>query len=146
MNSSKIVAGEYVTNPDFNPTGASLSDPIASSRGIPPLVLNISGAWNSNWNPAGVAVFKNWLDRLIVGAWDIDNLASGKSDSVLIDIGLPLQDVVVGGNSKTLKTLVAYYVECLDSKLDVNATGGLAQANMYGEYFGFPTASFSNIC
>ncbi len=151
MDSRKVVTNSgvtrYVAHPEFNPSGAAnnpVADPVLPNgkRGIPTLNIDIASSWNSAWpTPAVQAIFQDWLNSLMMGKWDVDNLASGIPDSLFIDAGLPLQATPDG---KLLKAMVAYYVECLDGKLDVNAAGGTAQANMFGpaNLYARPTAVF----
>lgn len=128
--------GTVQSHPQFtggNP-GASYSSPN--------LVLDLSNvtltagtAMGGNWNPAGWQTFETWLNSLTLGPWDVDNDNDGIRESVFVDPGLPFETSKEG---KLLKALVAYYVDDLDSKIDVNATSSLAQAD---EPSAYPTGS-----
>lgn len=90
------------------------------------LSFDIPNNWTTQWPAVGYPQFEQWLNFLTTGPWDVDNDGDGIMDSMWTDIGMPLQ---TSADGKLLKALVAYYVEDLDSKLDVNATGNIAQAN-----------------
>ncbi|MBX3422563.1 MAG: hypothetical protein KF752_13500 [Pirellulaceae bacterium] len=108
----------YVSHPQFKP----------SKQGIGVLQVNPGDNWNEK--------FKDWVEKLTAtddeDQWDVDNTGDGLADSIWMDIGFPLQRTPDG---KLLKALVAYYVDDLDGKIDVNAAGGNAQANWYAEAF-----------
>ncbi|MCR9295979.1 MAG: hypothetical protein NXI32_24960 [bacterium] len=114
----------YLSNPEFTGgnVGSALSSPNLN------LVLSNWGQWSTQgWGTVSQpGPFRLWLNALTQGPWDVDNNSDGIYDSVFVDAGLPLESSADG---KLLKALVAYYVEDLDSKLDVNATGNLAQAD-----------------
>ncbi|MFN3190238.1 MAG: hypothetical protein ACE361_06905 [Aureliella sp.] len=111
-------------NPEF--TG---SNP-GSAFSTPTLRLDIPNNWASNW-PAQWPVFEQWLNSLTLGPWDVDNNGDGLTDSLFVDAGLPLETSPEG---KLLKAMVAYYVDDLDSKLDINATGSSVQADEPSAY------------
>jgi hypothetical protein len=93
--------------------------------------------WNSGWpSPQGLQAFINWLNVMTLGPWDVDNDSDGLRDSIWLDIGLPLQ---TSPDGKLLKALVAYYVDDLDKRLDVNATGSWALAGIGGMQGSLPT-------
>ena len=115
------------SNPEF--TGGN----VGSAYSTPNLVLNLSGVnttagqpMGANWPTVGWPAFESWLNSLTLGPWDVDNDNDGVNDSVFVDAGLPFETSKEG---KLLKALVAYYVDSLDSKLDINAVGSLAQAD-----------------
>lgn len=97
---------------------------------IPTLRMDLPNTWNANIlltdSASPPSNFRAWLTALIGGPWDVDNNSDGIADSVWLDIGLPLQQTPDG---KLLKALVAYYVDDMDGKLDINASGGTAQAS-----------------
>ncbi len=98
-----------------------------STSAIPALSLNLGGSW-ANWtsgSPSPFAEFMSWLRFLSSGPWDVDNNGDGLNDSVWVDIDLPL---ITSSDGKLLKMMCAYYIEDLDSRLDVNAVGNLAQS------------------
>ncbi len=120
--------------PYLNQQGVYSKNPKFATDGIG--TLNVD-----DWDADDKIAFKRWVDSLIgvpgipttPKSWDVDNNTDGLADSIWMDIGLPLQRTPDG---KLLKALVAYYVDDLDSKLDVNAAGGTAQANsLDGEAF-----------
>ncbi len=117
----------FSRNPQF--TGGN-GGSITSS---PSLVVNMAGSWdqtrwsNVYWGTATApGIFQQWVNSLVLGPWDVDSDLDGVADALLMDPGLPLETAPDG---KLLKVLVSYYVDDLDSKLDVNATGSLAQVN-----------------
>ncbi len=120
INVTMPTLGTYNSHPVF-----SGSNPSAGSQ----LSFTVSSPWNTNWPTQGLPAFNNWLSFLTSGPWDIDNNGDGIMDSVWMDIDIPLQPSSEG---KLLKALVSYYVDDLDSRLDVNATGSAAQANLGG--------------
>jgi hypothetical protein len=120
----------YTTNPTFT-SGVASAPPNPSTR----LVFSVTGSWNTNWPTQGLPAFTAWLRFLTTGPWDVDNDGDGAKDSVWIDIDLPLQSSPEG---KLLKALVAYYVDDLDGKIDVNASGSVVQTNVAG-YYNRPT-------
>ncbi len=61
----------------------------------------------------------------ILDSWDVDNNGDGVRDSVWTDAGSPLIQTPTG---KLIKPLVAYMVEDLGGRVNVNLTGNLAQA------------------
>jgi hypothetical protein len=76
-------------------------------------------AMSANMTAAAVA------QALINGtAWDVDNDGDGITDSIWIDIGLPIKRSPQG---KLYKPLVAIMCRDLDGRLNVNAHGNLAQ-------------------
>ncbi len=116
----------------LNPAGSSFSHPsfTGSNNGaVTQLSFTIDNNWSTDWPSIGYPQFVQWLNFLTTGPWDVDNDGDGVMDSLWVDIGMPLQ---TSADGKLLKALVAYYVEDLDSKLDINATGNIAQAN-YGD-------------
>lgn len=110
----------YRSNPEF--TGSNFSSNPPQLR----MVLNDWQAWpTQGWGTAtSPGAFRRWIMALTQGPWDVDNNLDGIYDSVFVDAGLPLETSAEG---KLLKAMVAYYVEDLDGKIDVNATGNLAQ-------------------
>ncbi len=119
--------GSYSTHPTF--TGSNIGGPGA----IPTLAVNIPSSWSTNWGATGLPAFITWLNWLTAGPWDVDNDSDGTTDSVWVDVGLPFQ---TSPDGQLLKALVAYYVEDLDSKLDLNATGSYAQTGAVPPYSG----------
>lgn len=124
--------GPYVTHGSF--TGGNTS-PAAQ------LKFNVTGNW-SNWAVQGLPNFLTWCDYLIRGPWDVDNDADGVMDSVWVETNLPLQ---TSADGKLLKAMVAYYVDDLDSRIDVNAAGSAAQANLATSLFGQPSTRPPNM-
>lgn len=96
--------------------------------GIKPLVIVSPNNWGTYWSTTGRFIFKAWLDQITAGTWDVDNDGDGVNDSVWTNIGLPLQRTADG---KLLMALVAYHIEDLDGKIDINAAGSTTQANNY---------------
>ena len=117
------VPGGIVTNPTF-----TAGNPATS------LMLNVGSPWNANW-PAAYPAFRNWLNFLTNGEWDVDNDGDTIKDGIWMDLGMQLQ---TSADGKLLKALVSYYVDDLDSRIDINAAGSVQQANMVGIY-DFPT-------
>lgn len=100
---------------------------------IPLLRMDLPDEWDPNILLSDSLLppqrnFRAWLTALIGGPWDVDNNNDGTLDSIWMDIGLPLQRTSDG---KLLKALVSYYVDDLDGKLDINASGGTAQASIH---------------
>lgn len=60
------------------------------------------------------------------GSFDVDNDNDGTADSIWLDPGLP---VLTGANGRHVKRLAAIMVRELDSRLNVNAHGSLAQVS-----------------
>ncbi len=129
----QVPSGTYVTNPSFS--GGN-----AGAVGRTPQLNMTVGSW-ANWPNGGWPVFQQWLNFLTLGPWDVDNDLDGTLDSVWVDAGLPLE---TSADGTLLKALVSYYVMDLDNKLDINATGNIAQSNRRGRvpvdpnWFGFP--------
>ncbi len=73
-----------------------------------------------------------------LAAWDVDNDGDGITDSIWIDIGLPIKRSPDG---KLYKPLVAILCRDLDGRLNVNAHGNLAQLDP--TYTGQVTGSFA---
>ena len=119
--------GGLVTNPTFT-AGSSTST----------LMLNVGNPWNTNW-PTALPAFTAWLNFLTQGPWDVDNDGDTIADGVWMDLGMPLQTTADG---KLLKALVSYYVDDLDSRIDINAAGSVQQSNMVG-VFDYPTTPTS---
>ncbi|MCA9141113.1 MAG: hypothetical protein KDB00_30290, partial [Planctomycetales bacterium] len=61
---------------------------------------------------------------LINGPWDIDNDGDGLPDSIWVDFNLP---VVAGPDGKQLKPMVAFLIEDMDGKINVNVHGSYNQ-------------------
>ncbi len=72
------------------------------------------------------AKLQDWLRWMTRGPWDVDNDGDGIMDSVWTDLNLPL---ITSREGKLLKALIAFYIEDMDSKLDINATGNNSQVN-----------------
>ncbi len=70
---------------------------------------------NTNFNPT-------------TGPWDVDNDGDGIADSIWIDPGYPVQTAPDG---KQFKMLAAYLVLDMDSRLNVNAHGNIAQTQTF---------------
>ena len=66
---------------------------------------------------------------LTAGPWDVHNDGDGLNDSIWTDPEFPL---ITSPEGKLLKTLVAYQIEALDGRLDMNATGDVAQTYSTG--------------
>ena len=115
----------YIVNPNF--TGNNPGDYVAGT-GIKTPQLNLTiGNWTNQWpGPPGGPKdqFLNWVRWLVAGPWDVDNDGDALADSVWVDLNLPL---ITSPEGKLLKMLTAYYVEDFDGKLDLNATGNIAQ-------------------
>ncbi len=60
-----------------------------------------------------------------IDSWDVDNDGDGHVDSVWTDPGLPLTEAA---NGQLIKPLVAYMVEDLGGRVNVNLSGNWAQA------------------
>lgn len=114
--------GSYVRHPSF--TGSN----VGAAMRTPQLNFSITGNWNTEWPTIGLPAFQQWVNWLVLGPWDVDNDADGFADSMWVDVGLPLQ---TSPDGQLLKAMVAYYVEDLDSKLDVNATASYAQVDSH---------------
>lgn len=115
----------YTTHPNF-------SAGVLGTR----LDLTVAAPWTTNWPTVGWPTFRNWLNFLTVGPWDVDNNGDGIRDSVWVDIDLPLETSAEGN---LLKALVAYYVDDLDGKIDINAVGNLEQTNSV-QWYAQPTS------
>lgn len=68
----------------------------------------------------------NWPQALVDGPFDVDNDGDGVAESVWIDIGLPVKR---GPDGRMYKPLVAFMVQDLDGRIDINASGTLAHSN-----------------
>ncbi len=80
-------------------------------------------------NPAFPIGQTNWMSALsnasnLQGIWDVDNDGDGVPDSIWIDPGLP---IITTPDGRKVKRLAAIKIIDLDSRLDINATGNLAQ-------------------
>ncbi len=118
MPSTSAVRADGVLKLDYqnftgSNTSSGLNQPIDFAT-VPPgqlrqLVQAIAGAdLNGDGNPD----------------WDVDNNADGIPDSVWVDAGLPLTE---SPNGTLIKPLVAYLVEDLGGRVDVNLAGNLVQ-------------------
>ncbi len=109
----------YVSaNPFFDSNNIALSTAV--------LNLDLGGSW-SNWgsgSPSPRDKFLDWARMLTGGPWDVDTNGDGINDSVWVDLDLPL---ITSPEGKLLKMMAAYYIEDLDSRLDLNAVGNLSQ-------------------
>ena len=123
QSSDPSIPSYAVSNPSFSGSnsGAFSADPAVGNR-IPQ--LNV--IFDSNWGTNGLPVFQSWLRQLTRGPWDVDNDDDGINDSIWTDLNLPL---ITSPEGKLLKALVAFQIEGLDSRLDMNAVGNEAQAN-----------------
>lgn len=128
-----VTGNLYVTHPQF------------TAGAIPTLTMRIPATWDPNILTSdipNISNFQGWVAALTNGPWDVDNDNDGSLDGIWKDIGLPFQRTPDG---RLLKALVSYYVEDLDGKIDVNATGGTAQAGLYATLSGVtaPAGDFS---
>ncbi|MEM7475445.1 MAG: hypothetical protein AAF483_10675 [Planctomycetota bacterium] len=117
--------GPIWRNPQF--TGSNAGSAISTVT----YSLNIGDwdDWPEQWvtSTGAPGPFQQWVNGLVLGPWDVDNDQDGVPDGIWLDPDLPLE---TSPDGKLLKVLVSYYVDDLDSKLDLNATGSLAQANV----------------
>ncbi|MFO1065362.1 MAG: hypothetical protein U0892_15965, partial [Pirellulales bacterium] len=98
---------------------APASKPTYGNRN-PQLVFDWANRNNEQAN------FDAWLRWQTRGSWDVDNDGDGLNDSVWVDLNFPLMTSPEG---KLLKILVAFYIEDMDGKLDLNASGSQFQAS-----------------
>ncbi len=117
-------------NPNFTGSNPGLYSPVADSSRVPQLEIDF-GAWSSS--TVEQTKFEAWIRWLMSGPWDVDNDGDGVTDSNWVDLNLPLMTSPEG---KLLKALVAFYIEDLGGRLDLNATSDMAHAD---------DANFSNI-
>jgi hypothetical protein len=132
----------YERNPEFsggNPGSGFAAPALNMSLGSWADFGNNGGWFNSDGTPGA---FQQWVNALCQGPWDVDNNGDGISDSVWVEAGLPLETSPEG---KLLKALVAFHVEDLDSKLDINAVGNLAQTNDRNFVFGLNDQYSANV-
>ncbi len=61
----------------------------------------------------------------VIDSWDVDTDGDGVVDSVWIDAGLPLNETADG---RLVKPMVAYKIEDLGGRVDINRAGNVAQA------------------
>ncbi len=125
----------YVVRPDNNPNNppfaAVNTNFTGSNRGLYPgpgnfRIPQLNVIYDGNWAASGLPVFLDWVRQLTRGPWDVDNDDDGVNDSIWADPNLPL---VTSPEGKLLKILVAYQIEDLDGRLDMNAVGDLAHSN-----------------
>ncbi len=90
---------------------------------------NASLSGTVNWNVPNAAAVIALAQALAVGPWDVDNDGDGVADSVWVDAGLPL---VTMADGKVVKPMVAYRIEDLGGRLDVNSAGSLAYFSTQG--------------
>lgn len=86
------------------------------TTGTPPHP-NFNGS-NPNYSPTGV----NGAGQST--SWDVDNDGDGIADSIWVDPGLP---IVTTRDGRKYKRLVAYLVQDLDGRINVNVHGNLSQ-------------------
>lgn len=79
---------------------------------------NAAGFPNGDW-AAALANAQN-----VQGIWDVDNDSDGVADSVWIDPGLP---IITTKDGRKVKRLVAVLILDLDSRININVHGNLAQ-------------------
>lgn len=104
------------SNPQFSGSN-SLDFRAAAGARAPQLSID----WSKLPNQGEQDKFEAWIRWLTRGPWDVDNDSEGIRDSVWVDLNFPLMTSPEG---KLLKTLVAFYIEDMDGKLDINAAGG----------------------
>ncbi len=105
-------------------TGGTSFTTVGGALVNPQLQFDWASVNNNPSNPAQEA-FDAWLRWQLRGPWDVDNDADGIKDSIWVDANFPLSTSPEG---KLLKTLVAFYIEDMDGKLDINAAGSQVQA------------------
>lgn len=111
--------GIAMKNPDFSGS-SGLAASFGGGLRSPQLKIN----WGLLPSAAEEANFQAWLRWMTRGPWDVDNDGDGIMDSVWTDLNYPLMTSPEG---KLLKVLVAFYIEDMDSKLDINAAGNSSQ-------------------
>lgn len=82
--------------------------------------------WSNRNNATEQEKYYAWIRWLTRGPWDVDNDGDGVQDSVWVDINMPL---MTSSEGKLLKVLAAFYINDMDSKLDINAAGSQAMAD-----------------
>lgn len=110
------------SNPYF--TGSTKMENI-SGQGARTPQLDLD--WSIRTNATEQEKLNAWLRWLTRGPWDVDNDGDGISDSIWTDINLPL---MTSNEGKLLKVLAAFYINDMDGKLDINASGSQAQADL----------------
>lgn len=107
-------------NPDFSGSNG-LDVAFGGGSRAPQLLLD----WSQVPSTGEQLKFQAWLRWQTRGPWDIDNDGDGVRDSVWTDLNYPLMTSPEG---KLLKILVAFYIEDMDGRLDINAAGNQNQA------------------
>ncbi|MGQ9576006.1 MAG: hypothetical protein ACUVUC_11885 [Thermoguttaceae bacterium] len=111
------LGADWTTNPDFQRR--------VILRPLPADHPNFTGS-NPNFNPT-------WDGVSPGGAWDVDNDGDGIADSIWVDFGLPVRSLPDG---QLYKPLAAVLCVDLDGRLNVNAHGTYAQAELkYRGYY-----------
>ena len=137
VNLENVTPNSYVSESRFF-DGSNPGQFGATPPRIPTLSIDIGGTW-TNWtigSPSPYDEFDAWVRQLTSGPWDVDNDGDGVRDSVWVDPDLPL---ITSPEGKLLKMMAAYYIEDMDSRLDINAVGNLSQNSTV-----FPASTGSN--
>ena len=92
---------------------------------------------------SNVNSIRNYLEKLIIGPWDVDNDGDGIPDSVWINPNLPS---IHSPDGRLLKPLAAIMIRDLDGRLNINLHGDRIQGragNGIGNPNGFETYGYS---
>ena len=113
------------SNPYFNPASGT-TNPISGitdhNPNFPVHVPGFNPMWDGtfvdNYNSQGAAT----ADGICDYQWDVDNDGDGQTDSVWVDLGLPVRSTADG---RQYKPLVAILCVDMDGRLNLNAHGSL---------------------
>lgn len=139
---SVVINGTAIANPNFSGSNQGAFPPSVTAPRIPQLNIQFdSTEWGSGSAADGLPNFLHWVRMLTAGPWDVDNDGDGLNDSIWTDPEFPL---ITSPEGKLLKALVAYQIEALDGRLDMNAVGDIGQTYSTGTpYARTTTAAFA---
>lgn len=139
---SIVINGSAIANPNFSGSNQGAFPPAVTAARVPQLNIQFDTSdWGTGSASDGLPVFLNWVRMLTAGPWDVDNDGDGLNDSIWTDPEFPL---ITSPEGKLLKALVAYQIEALDGRLDMNAVGDIGQTYSTGTpYASTTTVAFA---